>query len=282
MTAVSALALSACSDSSSSSLPENPSVIILSGDGMGSQQRTAIQYYLYGLDERQPMDALPYAGLLDTIPGDPEYAVTDSAAGATAWSIGKKVPNGTTGLGPDVKTLLDIAKERGMSTGLVDDHDVTNATLAAFGSPVPDRDLKVDIAEGYLDRGIDVLFGGGEKYWYPEGDAGKIPDKGEDDASEGESNLVQRAEELDYRYAYDQPTFDSLTGPKALALVQDSAKRRSTEIEGYVYKTDPNYVAPENSSPRRSTSSAPTTRASSWSSKATISTPTATSMMPRT
>ena len=223
-------------------------MIILSGDGMGSQQRTAIQYYLYGLDERQPMDALPYAGLLDTIPGDPEYAVTDSAAGATAWSIGKKVPNGTTGLGPDgesVKTLLDIAKERGMSTGLVDDHDVTNATLAAFGSPVPDRDLKVDIAAGYLDRGIDVLFGGGEKYWYPEGDAGKIPDRGEDDASEGESNLVQRAEELGYHYAYDQPTFDSLTGPKALALVQDSAKRRSTEIEGYDYKTDPNYVAPE-------------------------------------
>ncbi len=46
------------------------------------------------------MDALPYSGFLDTIPGDPEYAVTDSAAGATAWSIGQKVPNGTTGLGP--------------------------------------------------------------------------------------------------------------------------------------------------------------------------------------
>jgi alkaline phosphatase len=246
----SATALSGCSDSSSkdSALPENPSVIILSGDGMGPQQRTAIQYVLYGLDERQPMDALPYSGFLDTIPGDPEAAVTDSAAGATAWAIGQKVPNGTTGLGPngeEVPTLMDIAKERGMSTGLIDDHDVTNATLASFGSPVPDRDLKVDIAKGYLDNGIDVLFGGGEKYWYPKGDPGKIPDAGEDDASEGESNLVQRAEDDGYQYAYDQKTFDALTGPKALALVQDSAKRRSTEIEGYDYKTDPNYVAPE-------------------------------------
>ncbi|MGE0215138.1 alkaline phosphatase [Mycolicibacterium sp.] len=244
-----AASLSACSSSSSDNeLPKNPSVIILSGDGMGPQQRTAIQYYLYGLDERQPMDALPYTGFLDTIPGDPEYAVTDSAAGATAWAIGKKVPNGTTGLGPDgesVPTLLDIAQDRGMSTGLVNDHDITNATLAAFGSPVPDRDLKVDIAKGYLDRGIDVLFGGGEKYWYPEGEPGKIADEGEDDVSEGDENLVARAEADGYQYAYDRTTFDALTGPKALALVQDSAKRRSTEIEGYDYESDPHYVAPE-------------------------------------
>lgn len=248
LAAVGTLVLGGCSDSGDESLPENPSVIILSGDGMGPQQRTAIQYYWYGLDERQPMDALPYSGFLDTIPGDAEYAVTDSAAGATAWSTGMKVPNGTTGLGPDgesVSTLLDIAKERGMATGLVNDHDVTNATLAAFGAPVPDRDLKVDIAEGYLDRGVDVLFGGGEKYWYPEGEPGKIPDKGEDDASEGASNLVERAQQQGYQYAYDQTTFDGLGGPKALALVQDSAKRRSTEIEGYDFTTDPNYVAPE-------------------------------------
>lgn len=244
----SALVLAGCSAADDSDVPKHPSVIILSGDGMGPQQRTAIQYYLYGLDERQPMDALPYSGYLDTIPGDPEYAVTDSAAGATAWAIGQKVPNGTTGLGPDgesVPTLLDIARGRGMTTGLVNDHDVTNATLAAFGSPVPDRDLKVDIAEGYLDRGVDVLFGGGEKYWYPEGNPGKIPDVGEDDASEGDADLVARAESDGYQYAYDQSTFDALTGPKALALVQDSAKRRSTEIEGYDYGTDPNYVAPE-------------------------------------
>ncbi len=43
------------------------SVVLISGDGMGVQQRTAIQYAAYGLDERQPMDALPYAGFLDTI-----------------------------------------------------------------------------------------------------------------------------------------------------------------------------------------------------------------------
>ena len=63
------------------------SVIILSGDGMGAQQRTAIQYAQYGLDKRQPMDALPYAGLLDTIPAGP-VAVTDSIRGVSSVRLG--------------------------------------------------------------------------------------------------------------------------------------------------------------------------------------------------
>ena len=65
---------------------QTTSVILISGDGLGVQQRTAIQYANYGIvDERQPMDSLPYAGFLDTIQ-DGKTAVTDSAAGATAWS----------------------------------------------------------------------------------------------------------------------------------------------------------------------------------------------------
>ena len=243
LAAIGTLALGGCSDSGDKGLPENP-------ERHHPQRRRDGPAAAHGhpvllvRPRRAPADgALPYSGFLDTIPGDPEYAVTDSAAGATAWAIGKKVPNGTTGLGPDgeeVPTLMDIAKERGMSTGLVNDHDITNATLAAFGSPVPDRDLKVDIAEGYLDNGVDVMFGGGEKYWYPEGEPGKIPDKGEDDASEGESNLVAAGRGST---ATNTPMTKRLsTGCPArrrLALVQDSAKRRSTEIEGYDYTTDP-------------------------------------------
>ena len=155
-------------------------VVIISGDGMGVQQRTAIQYATYGLDVRQPMDALPVAGLLDTVPVS-KAAVSDSAAGATAWSIGMKTKNGFTGLAPDksrVPTLFDIAKEQGMSTGLVNDHDITNATLASFGGPIINRDWKMEIARRMLrETGVDVMMGGGEGYWYPEGNPGKIPNE---------------------------------------------------------------------------------------------------------
>ena len=222
------------------------SVILISGDGMGVQQRTAIQYAGYGLDVRQPMDALPYAGMLDTINGS-NVAVTDSAAGATAWSIGVKTRNGLVGLGKDkqrVPTLLDIAQDEGKATGIVNDHDITNATLASFAAPIVNRDWKVAIAQRTLrGTGPDVMMGGGEGYWYPRGHKGMIPNKVPDeDKSLGEDNLVEEAQDMGYQYAYDRETVDDLTGPKALALVQDSGIQRYKELKGYKPNEDPYYV----------------------------------------
>jgi len=221
------------------------SVVIISGDGMGIQQRTAIQYATYGLDERQPMDALPVTGFLDTVPAR-KGAVSDSAAGATAWSIGMKTENGFVGIGPNKEhppTLFDIAQEQGKSTGLVNDHDITNATLAAFGAPILNRDRKRAIARRLLRREVDVMMGGGEGYWYPRGNPGKIPDKVPDeDASVGTENLVAKAQADGYQYAWDRETVSELTGPKALALVQDSGIQRWKELRGYKPKDDPYYV----------------------------------------
>lgn len=235
-------------DSEGKADPPTPgtSVILISGDGMGVQQRTAIQYAGYGLDERQPMDALPYAGFLDTIQ-DGRTAVTDSAAGATAWSIGVKTKNGLVGLGRDkvrVPTLLEIAEAEGKATGIVNDHDITNATLASFAAPIVNRDWKVAIAQRTL-RGIspDVMMGGGEGYWYPRGEEGMIPNEVPDeDRSIGEDNLVEEAVADGYEYAYDRETVDELTGPKALALVQDSGLQRYKELKGYKPNEDPHYV----------------------------------------
>lgn len=249
MTLVLALtALISRDEPSKASTPAQPtSVIILSGDGMGIQQRTAIQYALYGLDKRQPMDALPNTGFLDTISVGPG-AVTDSSAGATAWAIGKKTINGYTGIGPDKKkvpTLLDIAREQGRTTALINDHDVTNATLASFGGPILNRDLKSQIAYREIkDNRVDILMGGNEAYWYPKGNPGKIPNTmPSEDASEGtKGNLVKKAIDQGYQYAYDRDTVAGLTGPKVLALVQDSAKRKWEDEKGYKYKQDQHYV----------------------------------------
>jgi alkaline phosphatase len=248
---VSAAALAAVSalflfDGTSGAEPptRGTSVVLISGDGMGVQQRTAIQYATYGLDVRQPMDALPVTGFLDTISTN---TVSDSAAGASAWSIGMKTKNGFVGVGPNEErppTLLQIAKEQGLATGLVNDHDITNATLAAFGAPIKNRDLKVEIAERMLRRtGPDVMMGGGEGYWLPKGEEGQIPDEVPDeDASIGEDNLIEEAQSTGYQYAYDKETVAGLTGPKALALVQDSGLQRWKELKGYDYKEDPHYV----------------------------------------
>lgn len=224
-------------------VPKNRSVVILNGDGMGPAQRTFIQYVLYGTNHRQPMDSLPHNGWVYTHSADDAF-VTDSAAGATAWSTGRKTINGHTAVDPDgkpMRTILEKAHAAGKTTMLVGDHDVTNATLAAFGAHQTRSD-KVAIAKDYLDKTHpDVLFGGGQKYWYPVGQDGPV----EGEPSKGTEDLVEVAKSKGYRYVYDRKTFDNLKvekGMKALALVRDDPLMRCAAVEGYDLKSDPYYV----------------------------------------
>ena len=218
------------------------SVVIISGDGMGPAQRTAIQLANYGY-KTQPMDALPEGGLLKT---NSILPVTDSSAGATAMGTGHKIKNNQAGIAPNGKKLYNLveeARDLGKSTGLVEDHDVTNATMMGFAAHSKNRDYKVQAARQYLNETHpDVIFGGGEEVWYPKGDPGKLPNVIPDDRSIGHENLVEQAIDQGYQYAWNRKTFDQLTGPQALALVQDDAYIRGHEIKGYKRSQDPHFV----------------------------------------
>ncbi|KAI7903705.1 alkaline-phosphatase-like protein [Cokeromyces recurvatus] len=96
--------------------------------------------------------------------------ITDSAAGATAFSCALKTYNGAIGVYPDKKpcgTVLESAKiHRKMKTGLVVKSRITHATPAAFSAHINWRDWENDIAVhqvGYtpLGRTVDLMFGGG-------------------------------------------------------------------------------------------------------------------------
>ena len=140
------------------------SVIVLIGDGMGPAQRTLTQLTRYGPYATQPMDSLDVAGSLTTLPfGKP--GATDSAASATAMATGEKTRNNYAGVGPSgnrLRTLLEIARDEGKSTGLVEDNDVTNATMAGFAAHVDSRVFTMEATLGspvygilsnpYLDR----------------------------------------------------------------------------------------------------------------------------------
>ncbi len=223
-------------------VPSARSVVLLNGDGMGPAQRTFLQYALYGLTVTQPMDTLPHNGSLRTHSADKAF-VTDSGAGATAWATGRKTLNDRVGVdtkGKPLLTILEEAHAAGKTTALVEDHDVTNATMAAFGAHQVNRDHKYKIAKDYLYRTHpDIMFGGGQKIWYPKGTQGPVPGE---DKSEGKKNLVNVAKSQGYQYAYNRATFDKLTGPKALALVRDDGIEYSEEVKGYKKSKDPYYV----------------------------------------
>ena len=86
------------------------------------------------------MNRLRHGGLVHTDPDDPEEAVTDSAAAATAFSTGVKTFNGAVGVdtkGKPIRTLLEDARRDGKATGLVTTSQVTHATPAAMAPTSP-------------------------------------------------------------------------------------------------------------------------------------------------
>ncbi len=183
-------------------------VIFIVGDGMGVAHRELIRLATVGREGELEMNQLRYQGWTQTDPADPEQVVTDSAAGATAFSTGVRSYNGAIAVdldGDTVRTLLERAERAGKSTGLVTTSQVTDATPAAFGAHVADRGNQSEIARQYLEEtGVEVILGGGEDWWYPAGDEGRWPDNPPTDPTEASKstagNLVDRAQELRYRY----------------------------------------------------------------------------------
>ena len=106
--------------------------------------------------------------------------VTDSAAGATAFSCARKSYNGAIGMEPGFKpcgTVLEAAKRAGYKTGLVVTTDITDATPACFASHVAyrwqmDEIALQEIGEGVLGRSVDLMLGGGRCHFLPNSTAG--------------------------------------------------------------------------------------------------------------
>lgn len=90
--------------------------------------------------------------------------VTDSAAAASCWGIGERIENGVLNITPDGRkpvTLLQKMKAARKLTGLVTTATTTHATPAGFVANLPARTQQAEIAQQYLERGVDVILGGG-------------------------------------------------------------------------------------------------------------------------
>nr|WP_223879782.1 alkaline phosphatase [Paenibacillus spiritus] len=216
-------------------------VILFVGDGMGTAQRNAIRLATVGENGKLAMDAMPYAGLIHTSSTSP---VTDSAASATAYASGVKTYNGAIGVNADkqtVRTIMEIAKAAGKSTGIVTTSQVTDATGAAFGAHVEDRSKQSDIALQLLTQSKpDVMLGGGEDFWYPAGNPGKFPDEPAEDPKEKskgtQGNLVEKAKQLGYTYVSTPDGLKQAKGKKLLGLfANEEMFQQNEEGKGDLY-----------------------------------------------
>lgn len=145
--------------------------------------------------------------------------VTDSAAGATAFSCGKKSYNGAISVLPDHSacgTVLEAAKRAGYLTGLVVTTDITDATPACFSAHVNLRTQGDEIAlqqvgDGPLGRVVDLMLGGGRCHFLPNGTTGACR---ADDVDV--TKLAQ--EKHGWNYIDDREGFDHLLYGKEVKL----------------------------------------------------------------
>jgi alkaline phosphatase len=146
--------------------------------------------------------------------------VTDSAAGATAFSCGKKSYNGAISVLPDhtpCGTVLEAAKRAGYMTGLVVTTSITDATPACFASHVNIREeedliAQQEVGHGPLGRVLDLMLGGGRCHFLPNTSSGSC--RADDwDITE----LAQK--EYDWSYIDSRKDFDDLNaGGEAVKL----------------------------------------------------------------
>nr|WP_243649515.1 alkaline phosphatase [Baia soyae] len=148
-------------------------VIVLIGDGMGPSYMTAYRYFKDDpkTKVKEPTAFDPHlVGMQTTYPEDEHENITDSASAATAMSAGVKTYNNAIAVDNDkseVKTVLEEAKAKGKSTGLVATSEITHATPAAFGAHDISRKNMDAIADDYYNEliqgkhKVDVLLGGG-------------------------------------------------------------------------------------------------------------------------
>ncbi|MCB0578073.1 MAG: alkaline phosphatase [Phaeodactylibacter sp.] len=138
-------------------------IILLIGDGMGLAQASTAFYF----QEAEPnFVRFPVIGLHQNPATD--ALITDSAAGATAFSTGYKSYNAAIGVDSDTisrPTILELAARQGKSTGLIATSSITHATPASFFAHTAHRNNAEDIAGQLPAAPVDFFAGGGLQYF---------------------------------------------------------------------------------------------------------------------
>ena len=182
--------------------PKN--IIFLIGDGMGVSQIYAGLTANHG---HLNLERCPVIGFHKNQASD-NY-VTDSAAGATAFATGKKTYNGAIGLDslkqPAV-TILELAEAKGLATGLVSTCDITDATPSSFIAHQLKRSMHEEIAADFLKTDVNVIIGGGKKYFEKRTDG---------------KNLLTTMAAMNYQVLGDISAMESIHAGKLINLYAD-------------------------------------------------------------
>ncbi|WP_083800184.1 alkaline phosphatase [Desulfobacca acetoxidans] len=164
-------------------------VIVLIMDGCGDEQLTLARWYK---GSPLALDAIR-VGAVKTYNAD--SVIPDSASAGTAYAAGVRTNSGVVSLSPKTTTIppapahtlktprqpcatvLEGARLLGKSTGVVVTCRISHATPATYMAHTPSRKMDEDITEQAVYQNIDVVMGGGKKYFRPQSAGGNRQDQ---------------------------------------------------------------------------------------------------------
>ena len=148
-------------------------MILFIADAGGTSTIAAASWHAYGEPRRLFIQRMPYIALSDT--STASQFVTDSAAGMTAIATGQRTHNGVIAQsasavrgkadGEPLKSILEYAEERGLSTGIITDDAISGATPASLYAKANSRSTTAAIfKQAFAPRfgdGVDVMISAG-------------------------------------------------------------------------------------------------------------------------
>ena len=143
--------------------PKAKNVILLIADGTGLSQVSSAFYFKKTRPNYARFNSI---GLIKT--SSSRELITDSAAGATAFSSGEKTYNGAVGVATDstkLKTLVEIVSPQHVKTGVISTSSIQHATPASFYAHALHRSQYEDITLDLVASDIDFFAGGGRKFF---------------------------------------------------------------------------------------------------------------------
>ena len=145
-------------------------VFFFIGDGMGMPQVNAAEIFKGTLESENKMHkgklgftVFPNQGMQTTHSNN--TFITESAAAGTALATGQKTNNDILGMDATktvkLKTMAEMAKEKGMKVGIVSNVSIDHATPGAFYAHEPTRKNYYEIGLALANSGFDYFAGGG-------------------------------------------------------------------------------------------------------------------------
>lgn len=244
-----------CCTGTSEQEPEVKNLIYLIGDGMGLAQVGMLEiendYAPTAFSEAE------HVALITTRSAN--NRVTDSAAAGTALACGAKTNNSRLGLSPDsvrLTSMMELARDRGMATGLVVSCYLQHATPGAFYAHRIGRHLYDKITDDLVASHFDVMIGGGTR-WLTDAHRATLAEHGytlamtrEEALAATTTPLLAMVEPEYLPHAPERGDFIPQATAKALELLSQDEDGfmlmvEGSQIDGAGHANDPRYLLAE-------------------------------------